>query len=190
KCNQRLGRDFTIAELRRQGYRAIFLGIGLPKGRKLPLPGGDADGVIDGMEFLRAFNAGTPLPLGKRVVVIGGGNVAYDVARSAVRPHDDSIDVARSALRLSGDKQIHVVCLESREEMPADEVEVIEGAEEGIHLHNGRGPREILSEDGKVTGLRTVRCIAVFDSTRRFNPSYDLADIQDIAADNVIFAIG
>ena len=99
KCNMRLGRDFTIAGLRRDGYKAIFLGIGLPKGRKLPLPGAENENVIDGMDFLRAFNAGTPLPLGKRIVVIGGGNVAYDVARSAVRPHDDHVDLRRGPLR-------------------------------------------------------------------------------------------
>jgi formate dehydrogenase (NADP+) beta subunit len=190
RCNQRLGRDFTLADLRSQGYRAIFLGIGLPKGRRIPLPGGDAEGVIDGMEFLRAFNAGTPLPLGRRIVVIGGGNVAYDVARSAVRPHDDSYDVARSALRMSGDKEVHVVCLESREEMPADEIEVHEGAEEGLHLHNSRGPREVVVQDGKVAALRTVKCTAVFDAQRKFNPSFDEADIRDLPADNIIFAIG
>ena len=190
RCNQRLGRDFTIASLRRDGYRAIFLGIGLPKGRRLPLEGSDHEGVLDGMDFLRAFNSGKPLPLGKRVVVIGGGNVAYDVARSAVRPHDDAYDVARSALRLSGDKEVHVVCLESRAEMPADEIEVHEGAEEGVRLHNQRGPRKILSQDGKVTGLRTVRCTAVFDAAGRFNPSFDEAQVEDIPADTIIFAIG
>ena len=192
KCNMRLGRDFSIASLRRDGFAAIFLGIGLPKGRKLPLPGADHPGVIDGMDFLRAFNAGTPLPLGKRIVVIGGGNVAYDVARSAVRPHDDHVayDVARSAVRLSADKEVHVVCLESRAEMPADEIEVHEGGEEGIHLHNSRGPREILVNHGRLTGLRTVKCTAVFDASGRFNPSFDEAVVDDIPADNVIFAIG
>jgi formate dehydrogenase (NADP+) beta subunit len=190
RCNQRLGRDFTIASLRRDGYRAIFLGIGLPKGRKLPIEGANSEGVLDGMDFLRAFNAGTPLPLGKRVLVIGGGNVAYDVARSAVRPHDDAYDVARSALRLSGDKEVHVVCLESRREMPADEIEVLEGAEEGVKLHNQRGPRAVLTENGRVTALRTVRCTAVFDAAGRFNPSYDESHIEDIPADSVIFAIG
>ena len=193
QCNRRLGRDFTITQLRQEGYRAIFLGIGLPKGRKLPLPGSDAAGVIDGMDFLRAFNSGKPLPLGRRVVVIGGGNVAYDVARSAVRPaHDEQMayDVARSALRLSGDKEVHVVCLESREEMPADEIEVIEGAEEGVHLHNQRGPRAILHQNGALTGLRTVKCTAVFDAQKRFNPSFDETVVEDIPADSVIFAIG
>ncbi|SPE30001.1 FAD-dependent pyridine nucleotide-disulphide oxidoreductase [Candidatus Sulfopaludibacter sp. SbA3] len=192
RCNQKLGRDFTIASLRAAGYAAIFLGIGLPKGRKLNLPGSEAAGVIDGMDFLRAFNAGAPLPLGKRVIVIGGGNVAYDVARSAVRPNDEHVayDVARSALRMSADKEVHVVCLESREEMPADELEVEEGAEEGIHLHNSRGPREILHRDGQLTGLRTVKCTAVFDASRRFNPSFDESFVEDIPADSVIFAIG
>jgi NADPH-dependent glutamate synthase beta subunit-like oxidoreductase len=200
KCNMRLGRDFTIASLRQEGYAAIFLGIGLPKGRKLTMPGSEHENAIDGMDFLRAFNAGTPLPLGKRIIVIGGGNVAYDVARSAVRPADEKLgdrvaehvayDVARSALRLSGDKEVHVVCLESRAEMPADEIEVHEGAEEGIHLHNQRGPREVLIEDGKLTGLRTVRCTAVFDASGRFNPSFDEAQVEDIAADSIIFAIG
>jgi len=192
RCNQRLGRDFTVGSLRRDGFKAIFLGIGLPKGRKLPLPGSENEDVIDGMDFLRAFNAGTPLPLGRRVVVIGGGNVAYDVARSAVRPEEghEMYDVARSAVRLSGDKEVHVVCLESRREMPADEIEVLEGAEEGIRLHNQRGPREVIYENGKVAALRTVRCTAVFDARGRFNPSFDEGFIEDIPADSIIFAIG
>ncbi len=206
KCNMRLGRDFTIADLRHQGYKAIFLGIGLPKGRKLSLPGADRQMVYDGMDFLRAFNEGTPLPLGKRVVVIGGGNVAYDVARSAVRPagattrtealadmergEQVAYDVARSALRLSGDKEVHVVCLEKREEMPADEIEIIEGEEEGLKLHSSRGPKAIFGDDGTVTALRTVRCTSVFDSTGRFNPSFDESAIEDIPADTIIFAIG
>ena len=206
KCNMRLGRDFTVADLRREGYKAIFLGIGLPKGRKLALPGADREMVYDGMDFLRAFNEGNPLPLGKRIVVIGGGNVAYDVARSAVRPgmatssaealadmergEQVAYDVARSALRISSDKEVHVVCLEKREEMPADEVEIIEGEEEGLKLHSSRGPKAIFGDNGTVKALRTIRCKSVFDSTGRFNPSFDEADIEDIPADTVIFAIG
>jgi len=206
KCNMRLGRDFSIESLRHDGYKAIFLGIGLPKGRKLNLPGADLDMVYDGMDFLRAFNEGTPLPLGKRIVVIGGGNVAYDVARSAVRPVEAmtrsealedmergeqvAYDVARSALRMSSDKEVHVVCLEKRHEMPADEVEVVEGEEEGIRLHDGRGPKEILGRDGRVAALRTVRCKSVFDESGRFNPVLDEADVEDISADTLIFAIG
>jgi len=206
RCNQRLGRDFTIGSLRDAGFAAIFLGIGLPKGRKLGLPGSDYPMVYDGMDFLRAFNEGTPLPLGKRVVVIGGGNVAYDVARSAVRPAETTsrsealsdmgraeqvaYDVARSALRVSSDKEVHVVCLEKRAEMPADEVEIIEGEEEGLRLHDGRGPKEVVGENGAVTALRTVRCKSVFDAAGKFNPTFDENEIEDIPADTIIFAIG
>jgi NADPH-dependent glutamate synthase beta subunit-like oxidoreductase/ferredoxin len=206
RCNAQLGRDFSIADLRRQGFQAIFLGIGLPKGRRLSLPGADHPGVYDGMEFLRTFNEGRPLTLGRRIVVIGGGNVAYDVARSALRPIEASgrrdalaemergeqvaYDVARSALRLSGDKEVHVVCLESREEMPADEIEVVEGEEEGITLHNGRGPRQILGDNGNLQALRTVRCASVFDAGGRFNPVFDESVVEDIPADTIIFAIG
>ena len=206
KCNMKLGRDFTIADLRAQGFKAIFLGVGLPNGRKLALPGGETEGVYDGMEFLRAFNEGKPMPLGRRVIVIGGGNVAYDVARSAVRPVEDisrsealeemghgekvAYDVARSALRMSGDKEVHVVCLESRDEMPADDVEVVEGEEEGLHLHNRCGPKEIIISNGKVGGLRTVKCLSVFNAEGRFDPKFDENAIEDIPADSVIFAIG
>jgi len=206
QCNKKLGRDFTLADLRAQGFKSIFLGVGLPNGRKLGLPGGDAEGVYDGMEFLKAFNEGKSLPLGRRVAVIGGGNVAYDVARSAVRPveameHDEAVadmghgekvayDVARSALRMSGDKEVHVVCLESREEMPADDVEVHEGEEEGIHLHNRRGPRAVIVENGKVKALRVVKCTSVFNAEGRFAPEFDEEATEDIPVDTVIFAIG
>lgn len=207
KCNMRLGRDFSIGDLRAQGFEAIFLGIGLPKGRKLNIPGADLPGVYDGLEFLRSFNEGVPLPVGRNVVVIGGGNVAYDVARSAVRPFealeereevDDQLgrgeqtafDVARSAMRMSGDKHVHVVCLESLKEMPADRREIEEGDEEGIQLYNGRGPVEVLSRAGKVIGLRTNKCVTVFDANGRFNPVFDNEDMLDIEADTVMFAIG
>ena len=206
KCNMKLGRDFTLADLRAQGFKSIFLGVGLPNGRKLSLPGGDTPGVYDGMEFLKAFNEGKSLPLGRRVAVIGGGNVAYDVARSAVRPlesqdreealadmgHGEKVayDVARSALRLSADKEVHVVCLEAREEMPADDVEVHEGEEEGLRLHNRRGPRAVVVEHGKVVALRTVQCLSVFNAEGRFAPVFDEASVEDIPVDSVIFAIG
>ncbi|MFN0112797.1 MAG: FAD-dependent oxidoreductase [Blastocatellia bacterium] len=205
KCNVKLGRDFTIQSLREEGYKAIFLGVGLPKGRKLPLPGSDTTGVFDGLEFLKAFNEGKPMELGKKIVVIGGGNVAFDVARSAVRPRAVEMadaksdmerteriayDVARSALRLSGDKEVHLVCLEDRHEMPADEIEIEEGEEEGVKLHPARGPREVLYENGHVTGLRTVKCTSVFDEAGKFNPKFDESFVEDIAADTIMFAIG
>lgn len=205
KCNQKLGRDFTIQSLRDEGYKAIFLGVGLPKGRKLPLPGSETPGVFDGLEFLKAFNEGKPMELGKKIVVIGGGNVAFDVARSAVRPRAVEMadaksdmerteriayDVARSALRLSGDKEVHLVCLEDRHEMPADEIEIEEGEEEGVKLHPARGPREVLQQGGYVTGLRTVKCTSVFDEAGKFNPKFDESFVEDIEADTIMFAIG
>ncbi len=205
KCNMRLGQDFTIASLRKEGYKAIFLGIGLQKGRKIPLEGADLPQVFDGLDFLRPFNEGKPMELGRRIVVIGGGNVAFDVARSAVRsvkvPMADAesdmerseriaYDVARSALRLSGDKEVHLVCLENRDEMPADEIEIEEGEEEGIRLHAGRGPRVILNDEGFVTGLRTVKCLSVFDENGKFSPKFDEEAVEDIAADTIMFAIG
>ncbi|BDU75503.1 FAD-dependent oxidoreductase [Mesoterricola sediminis] len=206
KCNMKLGRDFTIQQLRDQGYKAVFLGVGLPNGRKLGIPGGDAPMVYDGIEFLRAFNEGKPLEMGRRVMVVGGGNVAYDVARSALRPfealeeaaalddmsHGEKVayDVARSALRLSGDKEIHLMCLESLEEMPADRIEIHEGEEEGVRLHNRRGPREIVVENGKVKAMRMVKCLSVFDEQRRFNPRFDEEALEDVPVDTVVFAIG
>ncbi|MCD9185008.1 MAG: FAD-dependent oxidoreductase [Pyrinomonadaceae bacterium] len=205
KCNMRLGRDFTIASLRKEGYKAIFIGIGLQKGRKIPLEGADLPQVFDGLDFLRSYNEGKPMEIGKRIVVIGGGNVAYDVARSAVRPtkipmgdarsdmeRNETVayDVARTALRMSGDKEVHVVCLEKRHEMPADVIEIDEGEEEGIKLHDGRGPRMILNEEGYVTGLRTVKCTSVFDENGKFSPKFDEAQVEDIKADTIFFAIG
>ena len=207
KCNMALGRDFSIADLRRDGYKAIFLGVGLPKGRRLSVPGADLENVFDGLDFLRSFNEGTPLPLGKRIAVIGGGNVAYDVARSAIRPvnadatreetnadmergEKTAYDIARTALRMSGDKQVHVICLENREQMPADKREIEEGDEEGIWLHNGRGPHEILGKNGKVAALRTVKCVSVFDADGRFSPRFDETDVQDLEIDTILFAIG
>ena len=207
RYNMKLGRDMTIASLRQDGFKAIFLGIGLPKGRKLPLPGADSPNVYDGLDFLRSFNEGAPQPLGKKIVVIGGGNVAYDVARSAVRPFDvlasredvdaemersehTAYDVARSVLRMSADKQVHVVCLEKRHEMPADKREIDEGEEEGIYLHDGRGPKEMLVRNGKAYALRTVKCNRVFDENGKFNPALDESQVEDLEADTILFAIG
>jgi NADPH-dependent glutamate synthase beta subunit-like oxidoreductase len=207
KYNMRLGRDMTLQSLRRDGFKAVFLGIGLPKGRKLPLPGADAPNVYDGLEFLRSFNEGKPMPLGNKIVVIGGGNVAYDVARSAVRPIDalatredvdaemergehTAYDVARSILRMSDDKRVHVVCLEKRHEMPADKREIDEGEEEGIYLHDGWGPKEILTVNGKAYALLTVKCNSVFDAAGKFSPALDETQLQEIEADTIMFAIG
>ena len=187
RLNQKLGRDFTISGLRAEGYKAIFLGIGLQKGRKLPIPGPTFQTFTTASISCARSTKAPRCRSGRRILVIGGGNVAYDVARSAIRPVDAELeredtdaemergektayDIARSALRLSGDKEVHVVCLEQREQMPADKREIDEGEEEGIHLHNGRGPSSILERKGKAYALRTTKCTSVFDANGRFSP--------------------
>ncbi|MFQ5766535.1 MAG: FAD-dependent oxidoreductase [Acidobacteriota bacterium] len=201
RVNQRLGRDFSLSDLRKQGFRAIFIGIGAHRSRDLQIPGVDLDGVLKGVDFLLNINMGYRLDLGRRVIVVGGGNVALDVARAAVRtavPEEainpalnivTALDVARSALRF-GAKEVHVVSLESHSEMPADPEEIEQAAQEGIIFHPSRGPRRILGESGRVTGLETIRCVSVFDENHRFHPTFEPGSELAMAADSVILAIG
>ncbi len=175
RYNQRCGRDFTLQDLKDQGYRAVFLAVGACKSRDLPLPGTDLDGAHKGVEFLTQVNLGQRVNLGKRCIVIGGGNVAMDVARSAWR---------------QGASEVHIVCLESRDEMPASDFEVHEAQEEGITINHRLGPREILGRDGRVSGLRLVGVKSVFDANRRFNPIFDEDRIEEIECDSVILAVG
>jgi NADPH-dependent glutamate synthase beta subunit-like oxidoreductase len=199
RLNTRIGADVTIPQLRAQGYAAILVAAGLQRGRNLAIPGAELDGVIHGIDFLKQVNMGEPARLGERVVVIGGGNVAFDVARSAVRTAGkyraeaqdfyEAADSSRMALR-SGAKEVHLVCLESREEMPADEIEIHEGVEEGVTLHTSRGPLEIVGSGGKVTGLRTRRVRSVFDASGKFNPTFDDEPGELIPADTVMLSIG
>ena len=201
QVNRRLGRDFSLEDLRRQGFRAIFLAVGAQRGRDLDLPGVEFDGVLKGVEFLLNFNMGYRMELGKKVVVVGGGNVALDVARTALRaavPEEmvnpainivTALDVARSAVRF-GVKEVHVVCLESFEEMPAAREEVAQALEESILFHPRRGPKRILGQSGKVAGLETIECAAVFDAEGRFNPSFVPDTELAMAADTVILAVG
>jgi len=203
RCGVKIGRDVEFAELRRD-YGAVIIAVGAKRARMLALPGADAEGVYGGIDFLRAVSLGERLAIGRRVVVIGGGNVAYDVSRSAVRyPEDDAerliarqteTDISRVALRQAAVREVHMVCLESREEMPADEVEIIEGEEEGIIRHNRLGPKEFLwrQESGRrlVTGVRFRRVLSVFDANRRFAPVYDDNDTVDFEADTVLLSVG
>jgi formate dehydrogenase (NADP+) beta subunit len=187
-----------LAQLRSE-FDSVFLATGLNKGRELNLTGAHLEGVFNGIDFLINVNLGYEVELGRRVVVIGGGNVAIDVARSAVRlvkeqpetghaPIQDALDAARLALR-TGAEQVSMVSLESREQMPAWKSEVDEAESEGITLENGWGPREILGESGKVTGLKVRRCIAVFDEEGRFNPAFSDEE-KIIPCENVVLAIG
>ena len=201
KINARLGRDFLLADLREQGFRSIFLAPGAQRSRDLEIPGVELDGVLKGVDFLLNVNMGYRVELGQRVLVVGGGNVAVDVARSALRAPvlDEAInpslnivtalDIARSAIRF-GAKEVHIVCLESLETMPADREEIHEARKEGIVIHSGRGPQRILGEAGRVTGLETIECSAVLDAQRRFNPTFVPGTELSIAADTVVLAIG
>lgn len=207
--NQAAGRDFTIRELREQGYDAVVLAVGAHRSRDLSIPGVDLDGVHKGIEFLLNANLGYRFTIGKRVVVIGGGNVAMDVARSAAREvlkqhHDapepsgesisavathEMVDISLSALRM-GAREVNIVCLERRDEMPAALEEVEEAEGEGIVLRAGLGPKRVLGEHGKVVGLETVRTRSVFDASGRFNPTFEERSESTIECDTVILAIG
>ena len=183
-----VGVDVTFPELRER-HDAVVIAVGAKRSRPLPVPGADAPGVLGGVEFLRDVALDNPPDLGNRVVVIGGGNVAYDVGRTVLR--QISIDAARTARRASGVSEVHLCSLESLEEMPADDLEIIEGAEEGIVRHTSLGPKEILLDsDGKVTGVRFQKCLRVFDEEHRFSPQFDESEVTDIPCDNVLLSVG
>ena len=170
-----VGKDVTLDELRSQGYKAFYLAIGAQGGRALGIEGEDAQGVVPGVTFLRDVNLGKDVKLTGKTLVIGGGNVA--------------IDVARTALRVGGEN-VTMFCLEGREEMPALAEEIGETLHEGIAIENGWGPKRILTKNGKVTGVEFRKCTRVFDENHRFNPQYDDNDTQVVEAENVLLAIG
>lgn len=183
-----VGRDVTLAELR-QRHDAVVIAVGAKRSRNLPIPGADANGVIGGVEFLRDVALGETPPIGREIVVIGGGNVAFDVGRSVLR--QTSIDAARTALRAKEGAAVHLCSLESLDDLPADDVEIIEGDEEGIRRHHSLGPVEIEKDDqGRVSGVVFRRCLRVFDDEGRFAPEFDDADRQTIPCDTVLLAIG
>ncbi len=175
KTGKRLGKDFTIKSLKENGYKAVYLGIGLPVARKVPFKGADLNGVLWGMDFLSSVSKGDKPKLGKKVVVIGGGNVAVDVAMTAKR---------------EGADEVSIVSLECREEMPAHEWEIQDAVDEGVKLNPSWGPDEILGKDGKVTGIKLVQCTCVFDPNGKFNPQFDKTCENKIDADTIIIAIG
>ncbi|MFZ1938593.1 MAG: FAD-dependent oxidoreductase [Terracidiphilus sp.] len=183
KLNKALGRDFTFEDLRRHGYKAVLVACGMSRSRELSLPGNGLDGVVKGIDFLLNVNLGRELEIGKRVVVIGGGNVAIDVARSALRKQH-----ARAASGM-GALDVQLVCLESREEMPAYEEEIEEGLLEGMKLRPSLGPMKFLGKDGKLIGLEVVECVSVFDEDKRFNPKFSPGTEFVIPCDMVILAI-
>jgi NADPH-dependent glutamate synthase beta subunit-like oxidoreductase len=199
KVNSAIGRDFTVADLKKQGYQAVFLAIGAHKSRDLQIEGIELDGVLRAVDFLLNVNLGYRVELGSKVIVIGGGNVAIDVARTAARQEKidvghvtevaEALDVARSAVRF-GAKEVHLVCLEDWHEMPASKIEIEEAREEHIEVHPRKGPSKIIGIEGKVVGFETVDCVSVFDEKGKFNPKFAPGSESVREADTVIMAIG
>jgi len=170
-----VGKDLSLAELRARGFRGFYLAIGCQAGRRLGVEGEDAEGVLSGVELMRRVNLGEAPGLGGKVLVIGGGNVAVDVARTASR---------------LGAESVAMYCLEGRAEMPASPDELAEAEEEGISLVNGWGPARILAEEGRARSVEFRKCLSVFDADRRFAPKYDDSATIRVEADWVISSIG
>lgn len=175
KTGVEVGRDVSLKDLRRQGYSAFYIAVGAQAGRGLRLEGEDASGVMTGVEFLRQVNLGAAEKLTGSAIVIGGGNVAIDVARTAQRMGASTIDL---------------FCLESRNEMPALNEEIEEALSEGIGLNPSWGPKRILVENGKVVGVEFKHCSSVFDKDGKFNPSFNEQDTKIVKAAHVLISVG
>ncbi|HBF42180.1 MAG TPA: 4Fe-4S ferredoxin [Desulfobacteraceae bacterium] len=175
KTGVTFGEDVTLDSLKKDGFKALFLATGLHLSMKLNVEGEDLPSVIKGIEFLRDVSLKNKVSVGKKVVVIGGGNVAIDVALTAKRV---------------GAQDISLVCLEKRDEMPAWDYEIEEALEEGITIINGLGPKRFLKSDKKLSNIEFKRCTAVFDKDGAFNPQYDDTDLSAMDADTIIVAIG
>lgn len=188
RCGVNVGKDISFAELRKD-FAAVIIAVGAKSSRGLGLTGESGPRVYGGVDLLRAVSLGEQMDIGREVVVIGGGNVAYDVARTVVR--QIAFDTARTAARLSETSRVHLTSLESLEEMPADTIEIIEGDEEGIERHNGWGPVEIERDsDGKVTGVVFRKCLSVYDENKRFAPVFDDNEKKTLFCDTVLLAVG
>lgn len=199
KTGVRLGSDFTISDLRGDGYAAVFLGVGAMRSRELAVPGMELDGVLKGIDYLLNINLGYKVEMGRRVVIIGGGNVALDVARTAARggEHENlqrnlsvvqALDVARSAVRF-GAREVTICSLESENEMPAAREEIDEARQEGIRFRHRIGPKRLVGE-GTVSGIEFLAVSRVFDEKGRFSPRFVEGSESLIAADTVIVSIG
>ena len=175
RCGVEVGKDVTLDDLRAQGYKAFYIAIGCQGGRKANIPGEDAEGVMTAVDFLRTVGGDESYPVQGKAVVVGGGNVAIDVARTAVR---------------CGAESVKMFCLEPRDKMPASEEEIEDAASDGVTLDCGWGPKEILTENGKITGIVFKKCVSVWDAEGRFNPSYDEDDTMTVDCDRVFLSIG
>ncbi len=176
KLGVQIGRDIPLRKLYDESA-AVLLAVGAKKSRMLPLEGSDSRGVLGGVDFLRDVFTGKEVKIGPKVVVIGGGNVAFDAARTAIRQ--------------KGVKSVALVCVENFEEMPADEIEIEEGDKEGIERINSFGPQKInADENGAAESITFKRCLSVFDAQKKFNPGYDESDKITLSADTILFSIG
>ena len=175
RCGVEIGKDITIEELREQGYKGFYVAIGCQRGRKPGITGENAKGAYAAVDFLREAGAKESFALEGDVVIVGGGNVAIDAARISSR---------------CVDAKISMFCLEQRENMPASKEEITEALEEGIELNCGWGPKEVLEENGKVTGVVFKKCTRVLDAQGRFSPEYDEEQTITVPCKHVIFSVG
>ena len=175
RCGVEVGKDVTIEDLREQGYKGFYAAIGCQRGRKPGISGENAEGAYAAVDFLREAGAKESFALEGDVVVVGGGNVAIDAARISSR---------------CTDAKISMFCLEAREKMPASNEETEEALEEGIELNCGWGPKEVLEENGHVSGVVFKKCTRVLDAQGRFSPEYDENDTVTIPCRHVIFSVG
>lgn len=202
RYNTPLAESFGIAELKAQGYEAVFLSVGTQKGRDLNIEGSNLDGVVKAIDYLLNINNGYRVSLGRKVLVIGGGFVAFDAARTALRGGPDepqpgiheAVDAARTAIR-GGASEVHVASLESFEEMPVlrttqGHEEFEEAKREGIIFHPQRGPKRFYGENGKLKGVEFIGVERTYDENGKFNPVYDQEYSERFEADSIILAIG
>lgn len=175
KTGVEVGKDITLDTLRKSGYKAFYLAIGAQSGRKLGLAGEDAHGVATGVEFLRNVSLGKGEALQGTAVVIGGGNVAIDVARTAER---------------MGASAVEMFCLESRPEMPALDEEIEEALSEGIVINNSWGPKRLIVENGILVGVEFQKCTSVFDENKKFNPQFDTRETKTVITSNLLISVG
>ena len=176
RCGVEVGKDITIEDLRKEGYKAFYLAIGMQGGRTAGVPGEEGSNVESGVSFLRRINQDNSVHLSGDTVVVGGGNVAADVARTALRACDG---------------KVYMICLEQKDEMPAAKDEVEEVEAEGITIVNGYGPLEIVrSDDGSIKSMLFKKCTSVKDADGRFNPQYDESETLRVDCSNVLMSIG
>lgn len=176
KCGIEVGKDITLNELREEGYQAFYIAIGCQGGRIPEIPGNDAEGIDIAVSFLHHATEDNTRKMTGKVLVVGGGNVAVDCARTAYR---------------FGGSNVAMYCLEDRESMPATDDEIREALEEDIAIQNGWGPKEIMkTSEGRVQAVVFKKCTSVKDETGKFNPQYDEADTVTVECEHIIFAIG